>query len=201
MKLWRDFIHDFNLIKGRLDITPAHIYLVLKLAADKDGVSRYIMTKELDIGEATARTLQNKLKELDILKPIRSGHILTNKGTKIYNYIISRIIEVGYVDLLHNTTPNNYVIAIKRFGDKPNVFEMRDEIVRNGGLIGLILYKERDKIIFPDSGDDLDKYYPEFNKLLEDEYHIENGDVIIVAGGKSYNIARLSALNTALKYI
>jgi len=199
MNIWRDFIQRFNIVKGRLDITPAHIYLTLKLAALKEGVSRYVMITNLRISEAKAKTLQKKLKELNILKPLRGGHILTEYGNKLFNYLSHKLVDIGYIPT-KDISRYCYAILLKKYNRVPNAVLIRDTIIRFGGSAGLVLYKIDSKIIFPESGEPLSTYDDKLNSYLLRK-GVEDGDLILIAGSSDEYTSKLAVLNTALSIL
>lgn len=201
MDRWEGFLKEFNDIKGRLNISPAHIYLTLKLASSRYGVSRYILIKELKISEASARTLLKKIRSLNVLTPLRGGHVLTEKGEEIFKELSAKIKEYSNIESVKNIAPCIHMVVIKGYNKLPNVVIIRDMIIRYGGLIGMVLYKTEKNIIFPDSGEKLRKYYPDFDTYLNKTVELEIGDLVIIAGGNTCLDARLSALNTAFNIL
>ena len=201
MEGWRKFLDEFNKIKGRLNITPAFIYLTLKYAGTGDGVSRYLLMKELLLSEASSRTLLKKIRQLNILSPFRGGHLLTEKGKRIFDEI-SKVIDESLCEIpLKNLASCIHVVIVRGYNRKPDAVSIRDDIIRYGGESAMVLFKTDEDIIFPDSGEKLVQYYPRLSRYLNDKLKLSNGDLLILSGAESCLNARISALNAALKLL
>ena len=201
MEEWKTFLKNFDKIKGRLNISPAHLYLTLKYARSRYGVSRYLLMKELNLSEASARTLLKKIKQINVLLSLRGGHVLTEKGEKILECISEKVEERGYDIPIENLAPCIHMVIVRKYNKTPDVVILRDSIIRYGGLCAMVLYKTKDSIIFPDSGEKLRKYYPELDSYLNDKVRLNIGDLVVMSGGNSYLDARLSVLNAIFDYL
>jgi len=198
---WRRFLNEFNRIKGRLNITPAFLYLTLKYAGTGGGVSRYLLMRELLISEASSRTLLKKIRELNILSSFRGGHLLTEKGKKIYKEI-SQVIDECFCEMpLKNLASCIHVVIVRGYNKTPDAVSIRDDIIRHGGESAMVLFKTDEDIIFPDSGEKLVKYYPELSRYFNDKLKLNSGDLLILSGAEHCLDARISALDAALKLL
>ncbi|MFO8018357.1 MAG: DUF4443 domain-containing protein [Promethearchaeia archaeon] len=195
----------------------AHAVLALYLFAEHpQGLGRYRLKSELNIGSGTARSLVNKLKKkLDFIcvSGQRKGHILTDKGKEFLKTIKKKIPLIKSADLkelrdviVEYENESAYYCFVKDVGDKvDNGMEQRDAAIKIGGLGASCLVVNEGKLSFSLSymtqsdkekmkvSDKVQNYFQKkTNKNLEEN------DVIIIGLAESPEVARLSAYNAAL---
>ena len=156
--------------------------------------SRLYISKALDLGEGTVRSILDVLKKKGLLASNNQGHSLNEKGKVIVKKIRETldIIEVGQIKIF----PGKKSIAahIKNPEKIEKAFLLRDEAVKNGAEGALILKYDK-KLEFYDSNykEDLSSIESKFNKT-----DLNKDDIVIVAYADSYKLAEHGALAAAI---
>jgi len=81
------------------------------------------------------------------------------------------------------------------------LIKLRDSVIRHGGDAALILEKTGDKIVFPESGEELDRYHPSLYRELREAEAYEAARFIIISYSREKILARLSSLDSGLEYL
>jgi predicted transcriptional regulator len=210
-----------------LTIRPTfdYVHVILSLfifGENPDGIGRYRLKDELQIGSGTAKSLVKKLKDVSgfIVVPDegerRKGHILTEKGHKFFAKIKKKIPLLEKADLtflkdiiIEPENVNPYFCLVKNATKKiKNGIEQRDAAIKvNGSGATCLVYDGKD-IVFPskfvnNSAEEQKKinqktlkYFT--SKIIKAKVIFEKDDVIIIGLGASPQISRLAALNAAL---
>ncbi len=210
-----------------LTIRPTfdYVHVILSLfifGENPDGIGRYRLKDELQIGSGTAKSLVKKLKDVSgfIVVPDegerRKGHILTEKGHKFFAKIKKKIPLLEKADLtflkdiiIEPENVNPYFCLVKNATKKiKNGIEQRDAAIKvNGSGATCLVYDGKD-IVFPskfvnNSAEEQKKinqktlkYFT--SKIIKAKVIFEKDDVIIIGLGASPQIWRLAALNAAL---
>lgn len=150
-------------------------------------VSRSQLSKTLDLGEGTIRSILNILKEKNLLVSNNKGHFLSENGNSIVNEIKDSI-DIKKIDLT-NMFPNKKKIAIhiKKSNNVKKSSVLRDEAVKNGADGALILKYDK-KLRFYDSD-----YKQDFSDI-ESKFSLNKNDWVIVTYADSYKLAEHGAL-------
>mgnify|MGYP001060769090 CR=1 FL=1 len=209
-----------------LTIKPTfdYVHIVLSLfifGENPEGIGRYRLKDELQIGSGTAKSLVKKLKDVSefIVVPDegeRKGHVLTVKGHKFFAKIKKKIPLLEKADItflkdiiIEPENVNPYLCLVKNATKKiKNGIEQRDAAIKvNGSGATCLVYNGKD-IVFPskfvnNSNDEQKKinqktlkYFT--SKIIKAKVLFEKDDVIIIGLGESPQISRLAALNAAL---
>ena len=127
-------------------ITPSYkiphiLYCIMVIAKESQGIGRYRIKNEINVGEGSIKTLLNRLKEENIIKVDKTrqkGHIITKNGQKILHDLEKLI---SYPQELENKE-NKFVvgkIAYYSIIDKQNIknnwkssIAQRDEAIKIG---------------------------------------------------------------------
>ena len=200
--------------------SKVHALLALYIfEQNPEGLGRYRLKSELEIGSGTARSLVNKLKKkLGFIKVSgqRKGHILTKKGKEFLKSLKKKIplIKSADLDILKDVLieyeeRNAYFCLVKNAADKViNGMEQRDAAIKVDGLgasclvydgeqfnfsVGLITQSEKEKMRISD------KVQTYFHNKIDNK--LQKNDVIIIGLAESPEIARLAAFNSALTLI
>ena len=206
-----------------------HVLLSLFLFGENiEGIGRYRLQKELQIGAGTVKSLFNKLKNVTkfIIVPSegelkagelqRRGHVLTQKGFEFLVKVKKKIILLKKADLeylkdiiIRQEDVNSYFCLVKKASTKlSDGVEQRDAAIKVNGSGATCLVYDGANLFFPtktkfkDEKDNT-KINPKtlnyFKSEIEDaEIKIEKNDVIIIGSGDNYQKARLATLNAAL---
>jgi predicted transcriptional regulator len=177
---------------------PHLLYALYLIGGAPDGVGRYRIKKEIQLGEGSARTLLGHLKDagmIDINEKNQKGHILTAKGQQIYLELLDRI---SYPQEITNTG-NKFVVGnaatyvlLKHKHLKPNLIldiRPRDEAIKIGGTGATVVRYTGTEFQFADSTP-LPFPIPLDNLL--------KGDLLVLGGGTHKNQAILATLAAAL---
>ncbi len=209
-----------------LTIRPTfdYVHVILSLfifGENPDGIGRYRLKDELQIGSGTAKSLVKKLKDVSgfIVVPDegeRKGHVLTEKGHKFLAKVKKKIPLLEKADLtflkdiiIEPENVNPYFCLVKNATKKiKNGIEQRDAAIKvNGSGATCLVYNGKD-IIFPskyvkNSSEEQKKinqktlkYFT--SKIIKAKVLFEKDDVIIIGLGANPHISRLAALNAAL---
>jgi len=206
-----------------------HVLLSLFLFGENiEGIGRYRLQKELQIGAGTVKSLFNKLKNVTkfIIVPSegelkagelqRRGHVLTQKGFEFLVKVKKKILLLKKADLeylkdiiIRQEDVNSYFCLVKKASTKlSDGVEQRDAAIKVNGSGATCLVYDGFNLFFPtktkfkDEKDNT-KINPKtlnyFKSEIEDaKIKIEKNDVIIIGSGDNYQKARLATLNAAL---
>tara|TARA_B100000315_G_C14593565_1_gene597365 strand:- start:2217 stop:2792 length:576 start_codon:yes stop_codon:yes gene_type:complete len=154
-------------------------------------VSRSHLSKSLELGEGTIRSILDILKGKGFLESNNMGHSLSEKGKSTLKKIKDNI-DIEKISKI-NLFPDKKSIAIHV--KSPNKIEktviLRDEAIKNGAEGALILKYDK-KLKFYDMD------YKEDFSQIETEFDLKKNDIIIVAYADSYKLAEYGALAAAV---
>jgi len=154
--------------------------------------SRNTLAKELELGEGTVRTILSILKEKELLHSSKKGHIVSRKGKNAFEKISACINECKRVKF------DRIYPELKKFGivlpkkKVRNNYRLRDIAVKNGAEGALIL--EFDGRLTTPEEREIVNY-----KELENEFKLNNNDILILAFADSYRNAENGAFAIAVE--
>ncbi len=206
-----------------------HVILSLYLFSENtEGIGRYRLQKELQIGAGTVKSLFNKLKEvikfiiipsegeLNADKIQRRGHVLTQKGFEFLAKVKRKIPLLKKADLeylkdivIKQEDVNAYFCLVKKASMKLSYgVEQRDAAIKVNGSGATCLVYDGVNLFFPTktefrNDNDNTKITPKTLNYFKLEIEgvnvkLEKNDVIIIGSGDNYQKARLATLNAAL---
>jgi|Deesub1362B_J571_1020462.scaffolds.fasta_scaffold00004_374 predicted transcriptional regulator len=200
-KVFIKYLDKFREICLHLNINLGDIVALIKII-DKDEVGRYRLTKEVGLGEATTRTILRHLRNSNVLSRGERGHRLTKEGYMIFEYLISKIVEEGDITTPFRLGEYEYFIHIRGgVHDVGSGVEYRDTALLAGARAAVILQFVDNRLIFPDSKEELSKRNPEFNKILINKLSFIEGDILTIVGAENYVKARRGAYAILLSLI
>jgi hypothetical protein len=174
------------------------MFFVLGESAPK---GRKSLSKELQLGEGSVRTLLTRLQESGLVKMERGGCRLTESGASIYRELAKMITKPKLVDAGPLSQGAwNYAILIRGSAVKiGSGLEQRDAAVRAGASGATTLLYVGGRFSLPGVDVDVEKTYPSpFWRTLRDLLSPRDGDCIIVVGASSAKDAERGALTAAL---
>ncbi|MFX0035116.1 MAG: DUF4443 domain-containing protein [Candidatus Hermodarchaeota archaeon] len=201
------------------------VHVVLALCVfeeNKDGIGRYRLQKELEIGSGTAKSLIKKLNRdvnfITVLtdKNIRKGHILTKVGLDFVKKLKEKFHLIGDGDplvlkeiVIKPEGNYSYLSYVRDVADKiSNGIDQRDAAIKIGGVGATCLLYDGKDLIFPSlllSQNKKEQMKVEDDVLAYISTHLNNknlklkkNDVIIIGLGETTEKARLAALNASL---
>src|SRR3989338_996009 len=154
--------------------------------------SRSALSKDLELGEGTVRSILDILKRNNLLKSNRKGHYLSAKGRNFLRNV-NNILSLKEVQA--NIIPGKKKIAahIKIPAKLGKVYELRDTAVKAGADGALILRYAKKLELYGSNAFDYD-----FSKM-ENEFDLAKDDLVVVAYSDSYKLAEYGALVSALE--
>ena len=155
-------------------------------------VSRAFLSKSLELGEGTVRSILDILKNEGYIESNNIGHYLSKKGVKFVEKIKDNIALKQIEGILLFPSKKIITIQIKNPAKTFNVVALRDEAVKNGAEGALILKYDK-KLRFYDSN------YKEDLSEIENRLKLEMNDLVIVTYADSYKLAEYGAIAAAIK--
>ena len=154
-------------------------------------VSRAFLSKSLELGEGTIRSILNILKSKGYLESNNTGHYLSKNGIEFVKEIKDNasIEKISGISLF----PNKKIVAIKIKNPEKiaNAVALRDEAVKNGSEGALILKYDK-KLRFYDSD------HKENLSEIENKLELSKNDWVIVAYADSCKLAEYGAIAAAI---
>ncbi|OYT50741.1 MAG: hypothetical protein B6U73_03355 [Desulfurococcales archaeon ex4484_204] len=126
--------------------TPYHVFMALRIIAEKGPIGRPSLMKDIGLGEASTKTLLRRMRSAGLIGiDSVAGAYITDSGLKLLKALSSVIKiagEVSVEDVCRDCNGFGVVLrggakAIESFG---GAIRARDEVVRQGGIGALILY-------------------------------------------------------------
>jgi len=158
-------------------------------------VSRAGLSKSLDLGEGTIRSILDILKGDELLHSNKNGHFLSPKGNKILSKIKDDI-DIKEINL-SKISPKQKKIAVQIKNPKHigRSYILRDTAVKNGADGAIIIqYDKHDKKLKI-----LDAEYEEDFSEIKNKFSLNDGDLIVIAYADSYRLAEHGALAAAIQ--
>lgn len=173
------------------------IVRAIKIIGDNNLISRFRLAKYLELGEGSVRTMIKRMKSLDLIKTIRSGIYLTEKGHKLYaelkNHLKNEFDLPKEIAMKLTDQEYNYCLIVSNLSTKVKKgIEERDTAIRFGANVLITLIQKYGKLFFPDGYEFNDNYKNFSNYLLSREKY-EDGDLIIIAGSDNEKGAKSGA--------
>ena len=153
--------------------------------------SRSYLSKELELGEGTIRSILDILKEKGFLISNKEGHSLSQKGKNAVENLKKNIILKKIKNIPLFPDKKAAAIQVKNPKKMEKSVILRDESVRNGAEGALIL-KYWDKLEFYDLNHDEDL------SEIEKEFELKKNDIVIAAYSSSYKLAEHGAIAAAV---
>ena len=156
-------------------------------------VSRLELSKILELGEGTVRSILDILKEKGFLDSNKNGHYLSGKGSSLISKIKNNIVVKEAA--LTNIFPKQKKIAVQVKNPKhvERAYILRDIAVKNGAEGAIIIrYGEDKKLKIFDS-----EYKEDFSEI-ESKFDLNYGNIVVVAYADSYRLAEHGALAVAV---
>ncbi len=152
--------------------------------------SRSYLSRELELGEGTIRSILDILKEKGFLVSNNAGHSLSQKGKSALNGI-KKCFAIKKASILFFPGKKAVALQIKSPKSTEKAVILRDEAVRNGAEGALIL-KYENKLRFCDLA------HKEDLSEIEKQLDLEKGDTVIVAYSDSYKLSEHGAISAAI---
>jgi len=151
----------------------------LEFIAERKGIGRKQLAKELGVGEGSMRTILDRLKKEGFVRSSRGGHSITMKGKRE----LGKSLELVQIDAGDLTVGDVDVATIVR---KAAVrvgrgIEQRDEAIKAGADGATVLIFKGGKLQFPDG---FLEVRSEMNDELVRAFKPREGDVVIIGSAR-----------------
>jgi predicted transcriptional regulator len=189
---------------GRMpSYNQVQVFKAMEIIGASGAMGRIRLSKELELGEATIRSLLRHAKKEGIFESSRRGITLSEYGKKLLSDLRFRISEgIAVPNNPLAVGPFNMAVLVR--GAAPRVrrgLEQRDTAVRAGALGATTLVFFHNKLCMPFSEEDIFKDIPSIHKMLLSRLSPKENDVIIVGSGENEKIAELGAKMAALELL
>jgi len=159
-------------------------------------VGRGKLSRELEMGEGSVRTLIKRLKEAQLIVAAKEGCSLTEKGRelwKLFKSFFPRKAELKKNEL----APADFNVAIlaRNLGRQVKTgISQRDAAITAGAKWATTLIFKNGKLLIPGVSVNVEEEYPEAFRQIMDALKPEESDVIVVAGADTFKRAECGAL-------
>ena len=154
-------------------------------------VSRAFLSKSLELGEGTIRSILDILKHKGYIESNNIGHCLSKTCIKFIEKIKDNLTIKKIDDIALFPNKKIVTLQIKSPEKTVNVVALRDDAVKSGAEGALIL-KYDEKLSFYDSN------YKEDLGEIESKLELSKNDLVIAAYADSYKLAEYGAIAAAI---
>ncbi|MCD6510886.1 MAG: DUF4443 domain-containing protein [Thermoprotei archaeon] len=192
-----------TLCKGKISI-PKLITLLI-LLHEEGPIGRYRICRELLLPEGIVRGLLSRLTRSGLVLSIRAGSLLSPKGEKILNSLLSYLGLLSIKDLrdLSKISKARVNVVAHMRGvptrDLGLCLEERDVAVRFGAKGAIFIMYRNERLEIPGVCDDLESYAPEVNSILITSFDLMEGDLLVTTFNDQEWILREAIIAVALK--
>jgi len=174
--------------------TDYHIWKTLMVLSVERPMGRKALSKYLNVGEGSTRTIVSLFSELDLISVNKKGIILTDAGNeaKAAMQLECHIISLG------DLTIGEKDCAVRIPGSLKKITygcEERDTAILAGATGATTLVCMDDKLMFPGSEYPVSK---DIENAVRKIFKIKNDDVIIIGTSDSYEKAEVGAVTAAI---
>jgi predicted transcriptional regulator len=190
-----------NLFKDLIDVrasySPVHVVKILFLLSEKP-LGRFQLMKEMEMKEATIKTLVKRLKNNKLIESSTKGNLLTKKGNELLKKTLMKISKPIEIDISDYTVGKYNTAILVKNSSKEVKFgvEQRDEAIKIGADGATTLICSNGKLTFPGCNRNI----TELEKTLRKYFKIENEDVIVISSGSTKKISEEAAIKVALSF-
>jgi hypothetical protein len=191
-----------------ISFNMVHVFKALQLVKSRGHISRDLLSKELELGEGSIRTLMRHLQMNNMIKATNAGTTMTQKGEALLLELLSSIpTEMNLPKCSIALGKFNYVVLLKQHSHaiKSGV-EQRDAAIKIGAKGATTLLFKQNKFVMPSNTnyDSLERE-PKISKLLIRTLNPEEGDAIIIGSDdmhkkRSEFAAKSAALLTIMNH-
>ena len=183
-----------------LSFNTAHVLKSLQLLLHNEYTSRAGLTKELNLGEGSVKTLIKHLKNNNIIETRKAGCRLTSKGRKMSTHLLAILPSEAEIPMNSITIGKyNHAVLIRDFAFAvTSGIEQRDVVIKFGGDGATTLFFKDNKFVMPRTNEDCLSKETKIRDLLMEKLKPDNNDVIIIGSASKKIIAELSAKSAAL---
>jgi len=178
--------------------TLFHLLHALELIAEKP-IGRSKLAENLNVGEGTARTIIERMRNADLVTISKAGCALTPKGVRLwkeYKSVFQKRIEIEKSELAF--ADYNFAMLIKNRGNKvKSGVEQRDAAVMAGAKGATTMVFKEGRLTIPSVSGDVLKDFPRVANQIVRLLDPKANDVIIIGSAKSSTEAIYGTLAAA----
>ncbi|MGC9021072.1 MAG: DUF4443 domain-containing protein [Candidatus Methanodesulfokora sp.] len=167
-----------------------------------ESMGRASLARKLGIGEGAVKNMIGRMKREGIVRTMRGGCLLTEKGRKIADEIAERIkAEAKLEGITLTVASKNYAILLKNSADKIKMgVEQRDIAVIFGASGATTLIFRNGKLLMPPDID-ISVYNRRDSEIIMEKLRPEEGDVVVIGSASDELKAMYGALAAAISII
>lgn len=165
----------------------AQIDVLLTILHVMEGASRQVLAEEIGVGEGTMRSVLDLLKSQGVIASSPNGHSLTQKGEQVLSKISMVLKTARPVTTIFYTDLKQFALVVA--GDAKAGIQARDEAIRHQAKAALVLVK-KGHLKAP-------TFEMDFSSI-EQQFELDEGDVVVVTYADSLIHAKRSAIAVAL---
>ena len=201
-KISEVLVHDYRGPRPGFNETRVlkAIITIGKMAA----VGRGRLGTFLVLGPGETRTLIRRLQATGLIRVEANGCILTELGKREYNSISKSLTSIGQVDApFLNLGPYCWCFVLRGKSDKVRIgIEQRDAAILEGANGALTLVYKEGRFIVPADKTDCESVNPSsLWNAIRGKGQLEDGDVVIIAGGDNLFAAEWGGWSAAMATI
>lgn len=193
-----------KIASGRVpSFTEAHVIKALETIGTRKIVGRIRLSKELGLGEGTARTLVKHLKMQKLVEVSRKGILLSESGKELFSKLRSRISEGVEIPSSPLTVgSHNVAVLVRNMGHAVKYgLEQRDAAIKAGALGATTLVFSQNKLIMPGVEEDVLKDVSSIRVILMSKLRPKENDVIIIGSAEDKKRAEFGAKMSAFELL
>lgn len=176
--------------------TDYHVWKSIMTIGERGPIGRKALSAALDIGEGSVRTILEKLQEKGFVDVSRSGAVLTRKGKEVMR---SSVIDVERVDGGFLTIDQeDCAVRVRNASHRVLTYGCveRDVAIRAGATGATTLLMKDGHLYFPGDEEPIE---PGVEERLNKAFDLQDGDVILLGTGSTYELAEKGAVTAALR--
>lgn len=156
-------------------------------------IGRAEISKKLELGEGTVKSILNILKNKKLIVPTNKGHVLSNKGSNVLKNI-NEIMDMPKELVSKKIYPENKKtgIVVKKYNKNLKIYILRDTAVKNGAD-GALIFNYEKTLTLPESESEDD-----FSEL-EDVFDVRKNNILILSFAEDSRTTENSALAVAFE--
>jgi len=177
-----------------------HILKLIMLLDKRESMGRIALSKALEVGEGTVRTMVKKLVESGIIEVDSiGGCTLTERGRYLAAELNGFIVSSSSLDLrsLGIEMPS-HALQVRAAISNTSLTKLRDVAVKSGAEGMVIFQYKGGTLAFPMMTDDASAAYPEIAYQIRARFELREGDAILVAFAERAVNAEIGALGAAI---
>ncbi len=175
-----------------------HLLMALLVIRDRGPLGRKQLSRDVEIGEGSVRSILKRLTRANYIKTERKGNVITEEGSRFLEELGLEVISVRGGDI--SLGDCDVAVLVPGTGERiTDGFSQRDAAVRAGARGATTLVFRDGNLIFPMDGRHLDDdgILSKFSDAYE-RWPLEENDVIIIGTADDEKNAIKGALAAAL---